>query len=214
MPALQLEQEQLTPLQQEIVDAVVLGEYRRVIVTAPVRQGKGVGTALAFIHRAFRRSAFYGHRDYLVAGKTVGSFHRNNANYLIEAAQSYGLALRRYSGDAGGYRLMSGSDLIATFHLVGGGNAGSYGYLRGLTIDAAWIDEATECDQQFVQVAEERLSYDGGVIVLTHNAAQATHWLKTEWIDNATPRTAIINGAFGSNPYYSCLLYTSPSPRD
>ena len=123
--------------------------------------------------------------------------------YLRDAAEHYGLTLNRKGGESTGYILKSGNQTIATIHVAGGGDRSSWTYIRGLTVDSVWIDEATVCDEQFIKVAEERISFDGGVIILTQNADAPTHWIKTEWIDPEHDSTALLTAQFGDNFYYS-----------
>ena len=199
----------LLPTQTACLKAVLSRQHKRIIWVGAVRSGKGVGTANALIHLALHRwAAGQGNGQYIIAGATSGSFVRNNEAYLLEAAENAGLRLSPVGGVLPGYVL---DPIGVRLFLFGGGNARSYMPLRGITADAAWIDEATLCDRRFIETAEERLSFSGSQIIVTTNADAPAHWLKADWIDEpgvtepgrqAWENSLFLLSDFAENTYY------------
>ena len=198
-----LSREALNPSQAELLDALLQEPRpRRIVWTGAIRSGKGVGTAYALIRMAIRRwRQGLGNGHYLLAGTTSGTFERNNEDYLVNAAEARGLSLVRVAGKQPGYKLFAGKAPVARFYTVGGDNRRSYQKVRGMTLDAAWIDEATLCDPSFITTVEQRLTFPGSCIILTHNADKPAHWLKTEWVDKADANTKLLWTDYEENRY-------------
>ena len=200
---MKLTREALNPSQRQLLDAVLDdARPRRIVWTGAVRSGKGVGTAYALVRMAVRRwRRREGNCHFLLAGSTTGTFERNNEDYLAAAAEWKGLKLVRVAGRQPGYKLYAGTNPVGRFFTVGGDNRRSYQKVRGMTIDAAWIDEATLCDEQFIRTVEQRLTFPGSTMILTHNADKPAHWLKTDWVDNAGPETLLLWTDYEENKY-------------
>lgn len=69
-------------------------------------------------------------------------------------------------------------------HLVGCHDARSEGKLRGCTLQAALVDEATLIPESSWMILIQRVAMNNGRIFATTNPDSSMHWLKTNFIDN------------------------------
>ena len=195
----------LLPTQRRLLRAVRGGQYKLLIWIGAIRSGKGVGTAVAMIDaavRACRDGVDFVNNNYIVAGATQSSFVRNNEAYLQAAAERWGLGWQMKGSDKRGAHFELGPG-VARFYLFGGDNARSFQMLRGLTARAAWLDEVTLLDELFAQTAMERCSFDESFTILTSNAGNPVHWVKTNYLDAGLPKTLSLASDFAENQYFS-----------
>lgn len=71
-------------------------------------------------------------------------------------------------------------------YLEGADNENAESKIRGMTLDGAYIDEATLVPQSFFSMLLSRLRRDGAFLYATTNPDTPSHWLKTEYIDRAS----------------------------
>lgn len=196
----------LNPTQRQLLAAVRAGYHDQYIWIGPVRQGKGVGSAVAIIDAAIRTcegGASIDDNQWILAGNTQTSFIRNNAGYLQDAARRNGLSWRYTSNlDGRGPGFLLGGD-VARLFLFGGDNQASFQTVRGVTARGAWIDEATLVDDHFFETVIERFSFDDCFLIATSNADAPLHWLKVDYIDSAPDTTLVLLSDFDENQYYS-----------
>lgn len=184
------------------IDGIIRGTRPLVVWTAPGRGGKGAAVAKGIVGRALRRKIRgEGNGQVLLGAFSVGSFKAANEGYLKAAAQHYGLPIRAVGGERAGYEI---SDPYIRFFLYGGGDKARWQPVMGLTADLAWIDEATLCNKQFIELARTRLTYQpGSKMVLTQNASYPRHWIKEAYIDGADDKVRVINTALEDNIHLS-----------
>ena len=196
----------LNKTQRKLLKAVRAGDHDMYIWVGAIRQGKGVGSAIALVDAAIRVAEGgdgIDDNEWIVGGNTQTSFMRNNEGYLADCARMNGLRWRYTSNlDGRGPGFLLGGD-VARMFLFGGDNAASFQKVRGITARGAWIDEATLVDEQFFQTAIERFSYDDAFMIATSNADNPLHWLKVNYMDSAPETTLALTSDFDENQYYS-----------
>ena len=69
-------------------------------------------------------------------------------------------------------------------HLIGCHDSRSEGKLRGCTLQAALVDEATLIPESSWMILLQRIAMNNGRIFATTNPDSSMHWLKTGFIDN------------------------------
>jgi len=69
-------------------------------------------------------------------------------------------------------------------HLIGCHDARSEGKLRGCTLQAALVDEASLIPESSWIILLQRIAMNNGRIFATTNPDSSMHWLKTGYIDN------------------------------
>lgn len=194
-----LDLDNLTPGQEAVLQ---VGNVSRVVWTGAIRSGKGVGVAHALMDTIVRNrlEGVRTNHEYLVAGQSSGSFMANNEPYLQDIAEQYGLSLTYKHAKRPHYMV---GNKWAKVYVYGGGNRRSHQNVRGLTLDSAWIDEATLCDESFVKAVEQRFFFPTSRLYLTQNADSPGHWLKRNIIDKQSKLTALIESTFDENQYYA-----------
>ena len=193
--------DELLPGQREILPVVRNPEIDTIAWIGSIRSGKGVGCANAIIDLIIRNRVEKGYEklNYIFGAQTGGSFQRNNEAYLFDICDQAGLSAKFVGGTRPRYEIGG----IATAYLFGGDTQRSYLPVRGITAHSAWIDEATLCNQMFVQTVAERCSFDDSKVILSSNADRPTHWLKTDYIDAEIEGFYLIESDFNENRHYS-----------
>ena len=117
-------------------------------------------------------------KDYvfLMAGKTQTTLKRNCLT-LLESMFGCNFT---YSMSTKTARLFG--HLI---YLEGADNARAEDKIRGITLDGAYIDEATLIPESFFTMLLSRLRRPGAFLYATTNPDNPLHWLKTNYIDKA-----------------------------
>ena len=136
--------------------------------------------------------------------KMVAEFHDTTADFIIgaqrrdfitgtmykgiqEACDLFGLFYSPYNTSKG-YAKIEDHRIYAFI----GATKGSGGKLRGQTVGGVWIDEVTQCDEDFVKEAIGRTSKEGAKIILSTNPAGPAHWLKRDYIDRPEEMNAVV----------------------
>lgn len=85
-------------------------------------------------------------------------------------------------------RYKAGISLIELYgrriHIIGCHDARSEGKLRGCTLQAALVDEASLIPEASWIILLQRIAMNGGRVFATTNPDSPMHWLKTGYIDN------------------------------
>ena len=88
-----------TNLQKTMFQAMKSGQYSIIVVTGPVRQGKTVGMAICGVNLALHNLKYgRGCDDYVIAGQTLGSIHRNQRDAWKETAEAHGVSFKDVGG--------------------------------------------------------------------------------------------------------------------
>lgn len=69
--------------------------------------------------------------------------------------------------------------------LEGASDIRSEGKIRGITLQGAYVDEATKLPSDFFAMLLSRLRVQGAKLFATTNPENPAHWLKTDYIDRA-----------------------------
>jgi PBSX family phage terminase large subunit len=139
-----------------------------------VRSSKTVGSVLKWIE--YVRSAPPG--NLLMVGKTERTLQRNILDPIIEM-----LGPKRA-------RLVSGSGEFflcgRRIYLVGANDERSQDKIRGLTLLAAYVDEASLVPESFFTMLMSRLSEPDAKLFATTNPDGPSHWLKRDYLDRCS----------------------------
>ncbi len=167
----------LTPLQRDFI----LTRIKRInILQGSVRSGK---TFVSLVAWALRIAASPADYVFLMAGKTQTTLKRN---CLAVLSQIFG----------GEFTFSMSTKTARLFgrlvYLEGADNARAEDKIRGITLDGAYLDEATLMPESFFTMLLSRLSRPGAFLFATTNPEGPLHWLKTGYIDRADELDAAV----------------------
>ena len=178
----------LTPKQKEIRTA--LADHRMVICDGSVRSGKSIGADVAWIDLS--RNMPNG--NLLMIGKTERTLKRNIVDPLIEML---GPQRCRYVGGSGELFICG-----RRVYLAGANDEGAESKIRGLTLAAAYLDEASTVPESFFTMLLSRLSLEDSRLLATTNPDSPMHWLKKNYLDRAAElHLARFQFRLTDNPY-------------
>jgi PBSX family phage terminase large subunit len=146
-------------------------DHRTTVCDGSVRSGKSVGMDHAFLDFALN-----GPRgNLLLAGRTQDTIYRN----VIEPMVRMDSCVRYNRGTR---ELHIGDRLI---YVVGADNELAQEKIRGVTLVAAYVDEASTIPESFWTFLLSRLSVEGARLMATTNPDSPMHWLKKKYLDRA-----------------------------
>jgi PBSX family phage terminase large subunit len=150
-----------------------LADRRLNVWEGSVRSSKTVGSMLKWIE--YVRAAPPG--NLLMVGKTERTLRRNILDPVTEW-----LGPKRA-------RLVSGSGEFwlcgRKIYLVGANDERAQDKIRGLSLLAAYVDEASLIPESFFTMLMSRLSEPGARLFATTNPEGPSHWLKRDYLDRA-----------------------------
>ena len=157
-----------------------------IVADGAIRSGKTVSMALSYVIWAM--SCFQG-QNFILAGKTIGSFRRNVLSplKLMLLARGYRYEDKRSENLLEVY--MNGT--INHFYVFGGKDEASQDLVQGITAAGAFFDEVALMPQSFVNQATARCSVEGSKFWFNCNPDGPEHWFKLEWIDKAEEKGLI-----------------------
>ena len=193
---------ELTPTGKEFRKALRSGELDTLCWVGPIRSGKTVSIISSLVELALRNAQNdIGNHQYIIAAPTLGSIDRNITDPFEEVCNWYQVPCKIIGGKSASYEITYRKKSIK-FLLFGGDNKRSYTKVRGSTVHSAWIDEATLCDEQFIQSVFERCSYDDSRVILSMNADSPYHPIKRTYIDELNDKGKLFTSSFYENQYY------------
>ena len=160
----------LTPKQRKFI----MTRIRRInILQGSVRSGK---TFVSLVAWGLRVALSPPDCTFLMVGKTQTTLKRNCLTVLYQMF-----------GDDFTYSMSSKTGRIfgRLVYLEGADNAKAEDKIRGITLDGAYVDEATLVPESFFTMLLSRLSRPGAFLYATTNPDNPLHWLKTNYIDRA-----------------------------
>lgn len=167
---------ELAPKQASSVIDSVRHHAKVSVWEGAVRSGKTIGSLLAFlllVATASRRG------EIVVIGRTRESVARNVFGPLMDVELFGPLAkLVKYTAGAPTAKILG-----RTVHVMGASDARAEAVLRGLTVAAAYVDEATLVSEQFWMQLLARCSVKGAKVYATTNPDGPSHWFKKKVID-------------------------------
>jgi PBSX family phage terminase large subunit len=166
----------LAPKQTASVIDAVRNHSKVSLWEGAVRSGKTIGSLLAFlilVATASRRG------EIVVIGRTRESVARNVFGPLMDHSLFGHLAkLVSYTSGAPTAKILG-----RTVHVMGASDARAEAVLRGLTVAAAYVDEATLVSEQFWMQLLARCSVPGAKVYATTNPDGPAHWFKKKVVD-------------------------------
>ena len=155
-------------------------DYDGIIADGAIRSGKTVAMSLSFVMWAMTN---YSSENFIMAGKTIGSFERNVLNVLLRMLPSRGYRADYRRGD----KLLTiiKGHRVNFFYIFGGRDESSQDLVQGLTAAGLFLDEVALMPQSFVNQATGRCSVAGSKFFFNCNPDGPYHWVKTEWIDKS-----------------------------
>lgn len=169
-----------TPGQREVWDWVKTPGPARVCVwQGGFGAGKSVGAFVALLKLAHHRHITRGR--FLLGGVSTESVLGVVLPIAQALAAQYGVSFNvRHTPRP---RLIFGGH---TFYVFGGAKANSAATIQGLSVHAAWLDEATQLHQTFYDMALTRCREGTSPVLLaTFNPDSTGHWMRTEVIQAA-----------------------------
>lgn len=166
----------LSPRQAAVHRLVTDDAHRIKILSGAIRSGKthvGLDAWIVDVMRRFRGQQF------MLSAMTAELIRDNLVPKVQETAWERGVESRYVPSRA---ELLIGDN---KFLLKSGKDRRAASNIQGLTLAGAYLDEAVNLSQRFIQEVNGRCSVDGASIVLNCNPSYPGHWIKKEWIDEA-----------------------------
>ena len=114
-------------------------------------------------------------QGYLMGGNTHRSIKNNTANVMYDICKSMNVSFRERQHSY----IVNGKPV----HIFGGTNVATYRPIRGLNLAGAWIDEATEVHEEYVDTIEDRLRLPASTSAYFMNPSSPYHPFKQKYID-------------------------------
>ena len=149
-----------------------------IIADGAIRSGKTVSMSLSFV---FWAMSTFSDQNFIMAGKTVGSFRRNVLDTLLPMLRSRGYTVDEYRSD--NLIVISRKKVTNYFYIFGGKDEGSQDLVQGLTAAGGFFDEVALMPESFVNQAVARCSVTGRKLWFNCNPGSPIHWFKLSWID-------------------------------
>ncbi len=135
-----------------------------IICDGAVRSGKTFCLGLSF----FRWAMWSFHRQrFALCGKSVGAVRRNLLDPLRPALRALGLRIRENKSEK--TLTVRAGKKENTFYLFGGKDESSAGFIQGMTLAGALLDEAALMPRSFVEQTVARCSVEGAKVWLSCN---------------------------------------------
>lgn len=164
-----------------------------------VRSGKTLAMGLGFFLWAM--CSFRG-QMFGLCGKTIGSVRRNMVATVVPLITSLGMQVREKRSE--NLLLVQWRGRENRFCLFGGQHEGSAGLIQGVTFAGVLLDEAALMPRSFVEQACARCSVPGSRIWFNCNPEGPTHWLYTQWVQQAQAKNCLrLHFTMADNPSLS-----------
>ena len=167
---------------------------------AAVRSGKTVSILATMVLYAHWLNSIGKGNGLFVLG---GSTQDNITNNMLPALNSICDALGLSYDDSRGSNVKAYVGGFAEFIAFGGQQKDSFKPVQGLTVTAAFIDEATLLDRSFIETVYQRLSFDESLMFMAMNAHNPHHWIKKTYIDDRPDNVRVFSSLFDENQHLS-----------
>ncbi|MBR2528822.1 MAG: PBSX family phage terminase large subunit [Blautia sp.] len=167
-------------------DSSPVKDAEGIIADGAIRSGKTISMSLSFVLWAM--TSFNG-ENFIMAGKTIGSFRRNVLFWLKLMLKSRGYVVEEHRAD--NLIIISNHDKSNYFYVFGGKDERSQDLIQGVTAAGAFFDEVALMPESFVNQATGRCSVPGSKWWFNCNPESPHHWFKEEWINKAKERGLI-----------------------
>lgn len=159
-------------------DVSPVKDYDGIIADGAIRSGKTLSMSMSFVF--WSMSNFNG-QNFIMAGKTIGSFRRNVLFWLKLILKSRGYDVRDLINE--NLVLISKGGTVNNYYIFGGKDESSYELVQGITAAGAFFDEVALMPESFVNQATSRCSVEGSKFWFNCNPESPVHWFKINWID-------------------------------
>ena len=153
-------------------------DYDGIIADGAIRSGKTVSMSLSYGLWAMEK---FNDQDFIMAGKTVGSFRRNVLRFWKTMMKARGFAVVDKRSD--NLVIVTKGNVENRFYIFGGKDEASQDLVQGITAAGAFFDEVALMPESFVNQATARCSVDGSKFWFNCNPSSPQHWFKVGWID-------------------------------
>ena len=152
-------------------------DFDGIIADGAIRSGKTVSMSLSFGLWAMEN---FNGQNFIMAGKTVGSFRRNVLRFWKGMMASRGFRVEEKRSD--NLVVVSSGPVTNYFYVFGGKDEASQDIVQGITAAGAFFDEVVLMPESFVNQATARCSVDGSKFWFNCNPGTPLHWFRTGWI--------------------------------
>ncbi|MFC6180337.1 terminase large subunit domain-containing protein [Lactiplantibacillus daowaiensis] len=203
---------QMQVIKQELTSQ----EWKLMINYGAVRSGKTFVDNFVFLFEV-RHAAEVAKRLkiaeplYILAGVSSKSIYNN---ILVELRNTFGLTFKFDKHNSFAVKF-SGLPPVTVVQAFTGSIAG-LGSVRGMTAMGAYVNEISMANEEVFVEIRHRCSRPGARVVGDTNPDIPTHWLKTKYIDDDSPRIISNHFTIDDNPrldpdYVASLKETTPS---
>jgi PBSX family phage terminase large subunit len=185
------------PLSHKQVSSVVESTRAKIALwVGAVSAGKTIASLFAFL---FAVRLTKGTGLIIIVGKTLQTIERNILAPLMDDRLFGELSRQIVHTKGSGVALILGKEV----HLVGANDSRSEEKIRGSTVELAYVDEATLLPPGFWEMLVSRLRVAGARLLATTNPGSTRHWLRLDWILNATQKNMLVfHFTMDDNPMY------------
>jgi PBSX family phage terminase large subunit len=164
----------LQPLSKKQRDFLLHSDARINIAYGSVRSGKTLVSLLRWLYIVATAPEGSG---LLMIGKTERTLRRNILDLIAELVEPKDYKLNSGMGEC----YLYGKKI----YLVGANDERAENKIRGITLYAAYLDEATLCPESFFRMLLSRLSSENAILLATTNPDSPAHYIKKNFIDRA-----------------------------
>ena len=165
-----------TRTQKIILREVALGNYSYITALGSVRGGKTVGFSKGIIRHMLK----FQNADFIRAGKTLQSLHRNVVPYIRQICRQLNIPCTVNRGGASTPpNIRIGNNNL---YMFGGNNEASQDPLQGLTSYGSFCYEILLMPESFFDQVVARHSPDGTIVMCSGNKQAPSHWFKKKWV--------------------------------
>jgi PBSX family phage terminase large subunit len=166
-----MEPKELSPKQR---DFLLNSRARINIACGAVRSGKTVVSLLRWLYIVAMAPK---DANLLMVAKTERTLRRNILDLIMEMVDPQDFKLNSGLGECKIYG--------HKVYLVGANDERAEQKIRGMSLYAAYLDEATLCPESFFQMLLSRLSDPNSILIATTNPDSPAHYIKKNFIDRA-----------------------------
>ena len=152
-----------------------------IICDGSVRAGKSLIMSFSFVIWAMES---FRHKNFAMAGKTIGSFKRNVWINLKIILKLRGYHITKISDmDNNNAYMIKKNGIENYFFIFGGKDEQSQDLISGITLNGLFLDEATLMPESFFLQAIARCSMPKAKVWINCNPNKPGHYIKVDWLD-------------------------------
>ena len=203
----------LTKKQAKVLNSYLTDDWKILILNGAVRSGKTFINNFIFTYEMKRVKVLAEQEGepnpkYILAGFSNGTI---KTNVLSELENTFGIELKP---DRNGHYNIFGVEIVPAYT----GNERGMRAIRGMTSYGAYINETSLSTQSVFTEIVNRCSKKGARIICDTNPDNPEHWLKKNYIDNASDaakiksfRFTLDDNTFLPEDYVSSLKASTPT---